>query len=567
MYQAPLLLINTKAVNSVIATEIKRLKAKNAVILGGTSVVSSEAEAELRAMGLKIERLSGQDRYETAVKIANRFKTKYNFTKAFLTTGMEFQYALMAAPFAGDRPILFSAKNSLPAQTRKALVDLGIKEVEIIGGPEVIAEQVVDEISKLGIEVVRIGGNTLEDVNINIVKKYKPDPVKLALARNDLFADALSGAALALKREAPIFLTSPNSVATVLKNYILTLNTTENYIFGGPAAISDSVVTALFTSSGNAPGTPPSSSDPSLPPFAIDPGTLPSVINPGFPSLSQVGNTSSNLNNGGLFAAAGDWAYLGGVRGVYKIKMDGGIVIKVSDDKTKYLNIVGDYIYYLNESAGSTVYKMKTDGTARMQLADTKARFVAVIGDWVYFRGSDDNIFYRVKTDGTSKAAVSPNKVYNVLIEGGWIYYLSAGSDPKVCRMKLDGTSPEELFTHWVSNMSVQGDWIYYTDFNTHKLYKRQISNPSSYTELNGNQVTSINVKDDWIYYSLGPEGKIHKMRTNGTGNTRLNDRESGSLCILGDWIYYLGRGTGVNLEYRKMKLDGTKDQVLYYPS
>ena len=50
--------------------EIQRLGAKNAIILGSTSVITNKVTNELKSMGVSVKRIGGKDRYATAALIA-----------------------------------------------------------------------------------------------------------------------------------------------------------------------------------------------------------------------------------------------------------------------------------------------------------------------------------------------------------------------------------------------------------------------------------------------------------------------------------------------------------------
>jgi len=97
------------------------------------------------------------------------------------------------------------------------------------------------------------------------------------------------------------------------------------------------------------------------------------------PAVNTRGNSTGNITNGGYAAIQGDVIYYhnGGDNGkLYKIKTDGSGKQKLSDDKADYINVIGDWIYYIagrysNEYGGQVyddntkMYRMKTDGTQR----------------------------------------------------------------------------------------------------------------------------------------------------------------------------------------------------------
>ncbi|MBV1821517.1 cell wall-binding repeat-containing protein, partial [Bacteroidales bacterium MSK.15.36] len=74
-YNAPILLTQSGKINSITLEEIKRLNAKNVIILGGPSIVSESTVNILKNMAINCTRVYGKDRYETSVKVAKMVGT------------------------------------------------------------------------------------------------------------------------------------------------------------------------------------------------------------------------------------------------------------------------------------------------------------------------------------------------------------------------------------------------------------------------------------------------------------------------------------------------------------
>jgi hypothetical protein len=91
--------------------------------------------------GLKVTRIAGNNRYETAAAVS-----RYTFPKgapvAIVVSGTTFPDALAAAPFGVRGPILLTDPNRLPPETADEIRRLGAKEVIIVGGPAVVSAEV-----------------------------------------------------------------------------------------------------------------------------------------------------------------------------------------------------------------------------------------------------------------------------------------------------------------------------------------------------------------------------------------------------------------------------------------
>ncbi|MHA7139619.1 cell wall-binding repeat-containing protein [Rossellomorea arthrocnemi] len=220
-YNAPILLTETKELNSKTKNEIKRLKAKNAIILGGPSAVSSEVENAINDLGLETQRLSGSDRYRTAIDVAKHLSKKQTSDKAILATGANFPDSLAIAPFAAENgiPIFLSnqEKDSIDAETLKLLNQK--EEVIIVGSNDVVSEKIVNSIKT---DTTRIGGADRYDTAKKIIEQLDLGSHEAYVATGLNFADALTGASLAGKRQSPILFSKeeelPSSMSQLIRN-------------------------------------------------------------------------------------------------------------------------------------------------------------------------------------------------------------------------------------------------------------------------------------------------------------------------------------------------------------
>ncbi len=219
---APVLLVDTDSVPAVIATEIKRLGADRALILGGTDAVSSSVETALRGMKLSVKRMGGATRYETAELIAARtvdvLGPDYDGT-AFVATGNNFADALSASPLAcaGGWPVYLSGKNSVSASTLAAMKAAGVKKAILLGGDAAVTPQTSVTILEAGISAVRIDGDTRYETATKIATYGVND---LGLSWDGLavttgidFPDALSGGVMQGRNSSVMLLTKPDALS------------------------------------------------------------------------------------------------------------------------------------------------------------------------------------------------------------------------------------------------------------------------------------------------------------------------------------------------------------------
>jgi len=187
--------------------------------------------------GQEFNRLSGQDRYDTAVKISQEGWQKAN--NVVLATGNNFPDALSAAPLARkmDAPILLTTPNQLPAQIEGELDRLHVQRVFIVGGYAVVSSAIEEKLHAKGIETVRLSGIDCYATSVAIANYLGPVS-QIFIVSGDSFPDALSIASYAAQKQIPILLTTHDSLPAVVKDYMTHNRITKTYIIGGEAVIS-----------------------------------------------------------------------------------------------------------------------------------------------------------------------------------------------------------------------------------------------------------------------------------------------------------------------------------------
>ena len=169
---SPILLTVKDRLYQETLNEIKRLGAKNAIILGGPAAVSDSVTKALQKEGLKVERIAGADRFETAAKIALKVAPA-GVGKAAVVNGLDFPDALSVASHAAKQglPILLTQTNTLPKATKDAIDSLGVSQTIVVGGTTVVSNKVKDSLPAQLVWVERIvTKQTLMLLIISVVK-------------------------------------------------------------------------------------------------------------------------------------------------------------------------------------------------------------------------------------------------------------------------------------------------------------------------------------------------------------------------------------------------------------
>ncbi len=141
----PILLVREKSLPKSVSDAITALDIKQVSIAGGTSSVSKGLESSLPTV---YERLSGKNRYETAMDIAVNGIKKSD--EIFVANGEQWMDALVIGPVGGmlNMPILLTGANSAPKSLKDYIAKAKVEKLTAVGGTNMISERVFKELTK-----------------------------------------------------------------------------------------------------------------------------------------------------------------------------------------------------------------------------------------------------------------------------------------------------------------------------------------------------------------------------------------------------------------------------------
>ena len=227
-----------------------KLPKKIATLLTITLVASNVSHTAFAntTQGVSSENLTGAGRWETAIEVSKKGWTKAN--EAIIVNDSAIADALAATPFAEakDAPILLTQKDKLDERTKTELKRLGVKKVYIIGGEDVLTNNVENDLKAQNIEIDRIQGATRELTALEIAKrldKIKPISEIAVVNGTTGLSDAVSIAAVAADKDMAIILSNPNEGTKASDEFIKSKNIKTSYVIGGVNAISKDVESKL----------------------------------------------------------------------------------------------------------------------------------------------------------------------------------------------------------------------------------------------------------------------------------------------------------------------------------
>ena len=228
---APILMADKKHAESLRTYISENLKQGGTLyVLGRTAAVPDEIINGLT--GCTIERIGGENRYETNLKILQ----KAGVTKEdiLVCTGNGFADSLSAS--AAKKPILL-VKNTLNDAQKEYIQTLSSENFYIIGGESAVSKAAEEEITAYG-KVERIGGENRYETSVLVAKAFVENPESAVLAYALNYPDGLCGGPLAMSMNAPLILTTDSRKDAAI-SYTTENGISQGKVLGGASLISN----------------------------------------------------------------------------------------------------------------------------------------------------------------------------------------------------------------------------------------------------------------------------------------------------------------------------------------
>jgi putative cell wall-binding protein len=245
---APLLLTTADELPAPTVAELERLAPATVYVVGGTDRVSDDTLADIAAAapGATVERVAGDDRYDTAVLIAEQFFP--DASGVVLTRGDTFPDALSggAAAAAAGVPLMITEPAQLPAPVDTWLQESTFDAALVVGGPTSVSDSVAETLASSTPDpaaVTRLAGVDRYDTSAVVAAAVFPDAVTAVLATGDNFPDALAGVPAAAVNLAPMLLLPKACAPASLVEYVASSQISSEIVLGGPASVTPEALT------------------------------------------------------------------------------------------------------------------------------------------------------------------------------------------------------------------------------------------------------------------------------------------------------------------------------------
>ncbi len=150
--QYPILLVQKDGISDAVKNEIATIKPSKVYIIGGEGVISTAVESQVEQITAldktNIVRISGQDRYDTSLAVAQYFNLAGQ--SICIATGNNFPDALAGSVYAANHnaPIIL-ADGSLSDQVLNYLQTKKLTGAALFGGEAVVSKKIDQQLGQL----------------------------------------------------------------------------------------------------------------------------------------------------------------------------------------------------------------------------------------------------------------------------------------------------------------------------------------------------------------------------------------------------------------------------------
>lgn len=242
----PLLLTTGSVLEPQVSGVLKQRGIKKVYVVGGQAAIADAKLETLRAQGMEAVRVAGSDRYATAVAVATEVERLRPVKNVFFADGKEFADALAAGPAAAraDGVILLSSGDWLPVASVQYLEANAALVPTAVGGKATMALENADYTA--GFNMHSVAGKDRYETARLLAQRYLADAKGAVIASGDVFADALSGGALAIALDSPLLLSKAGQLSATTRSYLVANRQIDRVdMMGGPASLSEEVAEAL----------------------------------------------------------------------------------------------------------------------------------------------------------------------------------------------------------------------------------------------------------------------------------------------------------------------------------
>lgn len=241
---SPILLSGKDFLDKSVLDELKRLNTSSVDIVGGENSIGENVVKELENNGIKVNRIAGEDRYKTSIKLAEQMYKDSKYDEVFVVDGTNIADGLSVANFSTkvNAPVILTSPEKIDKSAIDFMNTKSIKKVHIIGGTNSVSRNVENSLNKF--KTNRIAGENRYETSRMIANLAYPNAKSIHIANGVTGIDALVSGAIIPKTNMPLILVNENDIST---SKLLQNSSIKNInIIGGNDSISKNFINSVI---------------------------------------------------------------------------------------------------------------------------------------------------------------------------------------------------------------------------------------------------------------------------------------------------------------------------------
>lgn len=276
----------------------------------------------------------------------------------------------------------------------------------------------------------------------------------------------------------------------------------------------------------------------------------------------EIGNTSGNIYNGGLFCEQDGRIYFSNDAAdgkLYVMNLDCSNIKKIYDDKAVFINADDNYIYYVRanntreNSRGSImmfyntgVFRLNYNGSNLLAYTGDPGAYLMLRGNHIYFQRYDVNIglyLYRYKIDGKEERLLLKDAVVPVTVQNNALIYTGYSGDHNINAMDLKSFTSRTSIAGSIAFPIYTDRAIYYINMeDDYHIYRMNLDGSDPVPVIK-KRCSTFNITNDgrYLFYQVddGKHNGINRYDLKTEKNDTLMDGDYKQIHVTTNYVFF----------------------------
>ncbi|WP_312102293.1 DUF5050 domain-containing protein [Lachnoclostridium sp.] len=276
-----------------------------------------------------------------------------------------------------------------------------------------------------------------------------------------------------------------------------------------------------------------------------------------------IGNTAGNLYNGGTFCEQDGRVYFSNFNDdgtLYSMDLECNNIMKINDDKARYINVDDNYIYYSRENNTkvkptksiflfycSGIYRINKDnGNNSVQLYAEPSGLLSLFGNTIYYQHYSPKTgiqFYSVGIDAKNETRLADSPILPASYHEGSMYFAGADLDHSIYAMDTTDNTVQTILNSNCYMPIARPEGIYYISIEDNYALCRIDYQGNNKTILIDEFCSTYNISMDgnYIFYQVdgGDNNHLGQINLATLEKKVIREGDYKQICCTSNFIFF----------------------------